>query len=466
MLGWISSIAKSAPYTDKFSGLIATLEYKLVNKYLICIDDLERKSKDLSIREIMGLIDELATQKQCKAIILFNDKSLTRDDEEEFQQYREKVVDIEIEYDPSHTDALSAVFSADLPEFQQIASITQVLKITNIRVLKKLKRVMDYFKDALLESDPIIFKEFSTHAAIIVWAHYMPTEAINYELLKKRLRSNPWEGFLPNNSSEEDNRYSAISRELNINKSIFSDFIIEYLEKGYLDMDAAKAEVTNLKSKIEVLRAHEELSKIWSEYSSSFNDDGTSILDKFETSVAKNIKQIELNQFSSSIEIIQNLGGDITNSITNYVLLHKQKLETMHKEEVSQIRFLPLREAIEKILKKNDSRNIDEVISAICTNRDISPENVAYLSSITEDELKEWMLTNPDDMFKKISNGLLFFGKLLGNDDKETEKYTRIYETTKKALKSIASQNKINHLRVTTLYGIEINSNNTKHLPQ
>ena len=100
-LGWLTRTAKSAPFTDKFAPLLATLEYSLVGNYLICVDDLERKGSALSIREVMGLIDELAQRKLCKIILIFNDKTLASDlDKAEFEAYREKVVDSEIEFSP------------------------------------------------------------------------------------------------------------------------------------------------------------------------------------------------------------------------------------------------------------------------------------------------------------------------------------------------------------------------------
>ncbi len=60
----------------------------------------------------MGLVDELAQRKSCKVILVFNEKSLDSDkDKEDFNKYREKVVDIELKYDPPYDENLQCVIS-------------------------------------------------------------------------------------------------------------------------------------------------------------------------------------------------------------------------------------------------------------------------------------------------------------------------------------------------------------------
>jgi hypothetical protein len=59
----IIEIAKELPHTSGYKGVISILEKALVSRltvnYLICFDDLERRSKDLPMQEILGLASEL-----------------------------------------------------------------------------------------------------------------------------------------------------------------------------------------------------------------------------------------------------------------------------------------------------------------------------------------------------------------------------------------------------------------------
>ena len=77
-----------------------------------------------------------------------------------------------------------------------------------------------------------------------------------------------------------------------------------------------------------------------------------------------------------------------------------------------------------------------------------------YLASLTETDIRDWMLAAPDDLVGKIRAGLLFFGQLSGATDEENKRYRKIYNTTVAALRSIASTSELNRRRVTTIYDI------------
>lgn len=100
----------------------------------ICFDDLERKGDTLTVKEIMGLIDELAIRKNCKVILIFNESSLDKDtDKKEFDSYREKVVDIELNYEPSCVENMKHIFPDDFKQLSIISDVVDELDIKNIR---------------------------------------------------------------------------------------------------------------------------------------------------------------------------------------------------------------------------------------------------------------------------------------------------------------------------------------------
>lgn len=59
---------KSLPLINNFSTTIESIAYYSINKTLICIDDLERKGKNLELKDVMGLISQLKEQKNAKSL--------------------------------------------------------------------------------------------------------------------------------------------------------------------------------------------------------------------------------------------------------------------------------------------------------------------------------------------------------------------------------------------------------------
>ncbi len=77
----ISNIAKKFLGTSKFSGfdlssMISLMEPKDFKNIIICFDDFERLSKNLSILEVLGFISELKEQYKCKIVLINNNEIL------------------------------------------------------------------------------------------------------------------------------------------------------------------------------------------------------------------------------------------------------------------------------------------------------------------------------------------------------------------------------------------------------
>jgi len=86
-------------------SLFSTNDFKNI---IICFDDFERLSDKVSIKDVMGLISQLKEQKECKIIMILNEKELNKlsdidgkKHDEIFALYKEKIVDYTFHYQPS-----------------------------------------------------------------------------------------------------------------------------------------------------------------------------------------------------------------------------------------------------------------------------------------------------------------------------------------------------------------------------
>lgn len=115
-------------------NIITGALFSLVKDTIICIDDLERKSDNLDIKDIMGLISHLKTEKNCKVVvILHQDKT-----DNQFQEYKEKVFD-EIVHLTENFSIIKTIIDDD--EMIDIyEEFYQKLAVKNIRFYERVKR--------------------------------------------------------------------------------------------------------------------------------------------------------------------------------------------------------------------------------------------------------------------------------------------------------------------------------------
>ncbi|MCX2191952.1 KAP family NTPase [Pantoea agglomerans] len=64
---------KDVPYLNYAKPAVDAWSFMSISRYLICIDDLERKGTTLEIKEVLGLVSLLKEQKDCKVVLLLND---------------------------------------------------------------------------------------------------------------------------------------------------------------------------------------------------------------------------------------------------------------------------------------------------------------------------------------------------------------------------------------------------------
>lgn len=460
-IGWLTNLARSTPFTDKYSGIIASLEYGLVKDYIICFDDLERKGAALSIREIMGLADELARRKSCKVVLIFNDNSFSEEkDKREFEAYREKVVDAEFDYGPTHKQNLECSLAVEHPLFIKIEPLIEALDLKNIRVLKKLMRLIDTFWPDLEKSDEWIVEEFTNHATILCWSYYMRDTALPFSFIKKKLEEGSWGSYFASKKEEippEETRYRAITSKMKLSPSVFDRHIIHFLERGYANIEEVRVEITELAQKVDVQRAHNELSQVWNGYTDTFAENQSEIISLFKSVLDRHADKIRVGEFSAALDMLAEFGEDVEPYIDRYIDLHSAELASMDRRDFSitrRISYKPLLDRIQEIQAERSGLDIDQVAMKIAVNQGWNPEDIDFLVSISVEEFYQWIKGDPVDLPTKLRGGLLFFGNLQSSNSEDSKKYSRIYENVTAAMRRLASDSPLNRRRLKTMYSI------------
>ena len=112
MVGRYREIFKSIPYGTSISVGLEAFAASSVRDCLVCIDDFERQA-NIKVEDILGLITELKEERGCKIALIFNKEKLQ--DKDLYQLYREKMIDLEVQYSPTIQESFDLVFDATSP---------------------------------------------------------------------------------------------------------------------------------------------------------------------------------------------------------------------------------------------------------------------------------------------------------------------------------------------------------------
>lgn len=461
-LSWWTKNAQNIPVIGKFSNVISNLEYSLVNNYVICFDDLERKGNSLTVKEIMGLIDELAIRKNCKIILIFNESSLDKDtDKKEFDSYREKVVDIELNHNPTCIENMAHAFPSNFPQRDIVADVINELDIKNIRVLKKINWMFDDFSAFFNSTPDSLRNEFLIHAVLLCWGFYIRNNDLSFDMIKYQLKENSWMSFVSDKEKEKsagEVKYSEIASNLQLSSSKFDEHIIHYLEHGYVNSGALEDTVSNLIETVEVEQVSVRLRKAWDIYSDSFEDNLSDFITAIKVVLDQDIARLGLSDFSSAINIIEDFGEDVAKYIHSYAELHRESLKSVNPRDswdMDRVKNDDLKAAITKIHEETKCLNIDDVAEKLAFSNGWNPEDIDFLSSLEADDFYVWMKGNPDKLTKKVRSGLFTFRNLGSSNPADKEMYEKITSNVIEALRKISGENTLNQKRIKNIYGVE-----------
>lgn len=117
---------------------------------IVCLDDLERKSDKLDIKDILGLINKLKEEK-CKVILISNKDELSNN-KEIFDKYKEKCIDLNIHI-RSKKEVISQILKEKIPEIPKEIIPYSIYGIKNLRNLNKIIKTLKFLNKELQLTD-------------------------------------------------------------------------------------------------------------------------------------------------------------------------------------------------------------------------------------------------------------------------------------------------------------------------
>lgn len=255
--------AVNIPYLNSSSAVNDLIEHKLVDNFLICFDDIERMEDDITASSILGLISGLKEEKNCKIVLIYNDEKLDDAHAKEINEYREKVVDIELTYNPSIENNLSIIWPKGCPDYVQ--KVFFALNLNNIRIMQRVLWTQTYFADHFNEHYPHLARALDYKAVVLTVLYHGYSNSFSLE----EVLSTHYYSLLMTEDEDKKKRFEVL-KTLEYFPEEFDQVIGDYLTNGFVDyypheeMLAKKNEQYRLNNVAELHRA------IWAKYHNGF----------------------------------------------------------------------------------------------------------------------------------------------------------------------------------------------------
>ncbi|MGO6754894.1 P-loop NTPase fold protein [Rhizobium ruizarguesonis] len=276
------------------------------NRVIVCLDDFERKGAKLSNTDVLGLVTYLKEERDCKVVLLLNDMKL--DDRKTFDNYLEKVVDLDLRFEPTPEEIANIAIPEDgrdnIGEMVRANAIT--LGINNVRVIRKIIGLVRDVAPMLTEYSFRVTMNATSTITLLGWSYFQPELAPPLDYLK---RVNT---FAPH---KDENELDLKWRDLLLkyryhSSSPFDLTLLKGIENGYfeeaeIDKHAVELHNADVKDK-----SDNEMKEIWDELYYTFIKPQKSTFDRFYEAYTRNIELMSLGTMGHIEKLFRELNDN------------------------------------------------------------------------------------------------------------------------------------------------------------
>lgn len=279
---------------------------KLLGGRLVVIDDVERKHKNLDIDEVLGFINEYSENHKTRFLLLLNTDKL--EDGSIWKNLHEKVVDIELRLQPTPAESFDIASTGS--EFRYLSFAREAivaLGVTNIRVIRRILRVLSELIECYGELDDYVQKQTIPSAVLLTAIHYRGVASeitsdyvLKYNYIRKTMSRTK--------GSEDNPAWDDVIKSLGISSCGEYEFVVQdYLQTGIADRNKLDGLMFKHQASLERRQVQE---KVRAFYESFFWDP------QFDTETAKgfgefftgNVKRISGSDASDIAKALSELG--------------------------------------------------------------------------------------------------------------------------------------------------------------
>jgi len=445
------TLARLIPGADRYLSTFERVGFFWLRDQVICIDDLERKSRSLDIRDVLGLISHLKEQRRCKVVLLLNDEKFGDEDSAEFRGQLEKVADIMLRFDPTPAEAAGIGVDRNKSFHDELRRHCESLGIVNIRTIKRLERVATRLAEDLREFDSRVLTQAIHSLMLFGFAKFQPGDAPSLEFIRGL---NTYEALVAEEEGHQPRRpeWKALLTEYGFGQvDEFDAVILSAVQEGHIDPDALHEEARKLERRLQASDGDHSFSQAWEVYHQSFDNNGDVVAEGLAEAVRRTPKAISPMNLSSTIALLKELGwaGDVGELLAAYTAGREDEgkdfWDLAENTFGGEVRDRDVRDAFAaKLAAFEEDKDPANLLMEIGRAKGWNPADVDFLAGRTADELYDiFKALRGVELKRAVAGALMFKGTVNPSDSMR-----QVTDNAVAALTRIAAESPVNRRRV------------------
>ncbi len=439
------------------TSIFDELAYSVIKNCLICIDDIERKGDGLKMTELLGFVSELKEQKNCQLVLIFNDDKFKEVDDVQYQEFREKVIDINFLFDPTPEECWELVCNNpkrnDLNDavIKDIKSCVLKLGVNNIRILQKAVHHAGILF-GLLHKYSVGVQEIAIRTLVLyTWCFYSKDDSIPERafVLDRKWRLVDFE------KKDKDTRH-------HLWKSILEDYgyhgpngldlvIAGGIDSGYFDEETVQSKAGILLEALDRIQFREQFNNdVKNSIGGSFKSNETDVLEKLKDSFYKNYKAISPHDLDYIVHVYRKLKAEkqADKFIEHYFEDQSCRYWFFSECDLSSYDRLKdeiIRSKVMSIIRcEKTEKSIKDILKDMGERKPIELSDQLVLCDLDKKGLADVLKSVEGDEFHKVMKGVRSFLSIANPSDE----FIQIKKLMLATCKELSCESTLNEVRI------------------
>lgn len=437
------------PWVGNLNALYRTIAFSRVKGRLICLDDFERKGKDLDPAEVLGLITFLCEERDCAVVLILNDT--TMDGVKDWNKYREKVFHEEVTYRPSTETCIDIILGTDEHNewYKGARHVLIQLDVSNMRIMSRIKDAIAPLAESFPSASDATKFQIGATLALYIYCHNASGEGappMERALAHHRLAF----ATKPDNRSDEEKRWDAILSRLDFYPDELDLAVTAYVRDGYPDISEFTNQVVRLESAHQANSADQAFTLAWEAYHNSFDDNTENVVAMFQQAFPAAAPTMHAMNANSTIALMRRLGQDeladafIVNWIEPRRGARRQELSLREAQIFGPLTDKAFLQALAKAEREETTApDLNEALDTVARGQGSLDEALQTVSRADPAEIIRWFERNPGRVSRTfITTSMQFQGA----------EHVRVAQgLIRNALEILGRRSAINAVRVTSI---------------
>lgn len=442
----LSELAGALPWLGQAFSKARPLYFSLIQGQIVCIDDLERRSNKLDVKDVLGLISFLREQRGCKVALLLNAERLG-DDKAEFDDLLEKAIEVKVVLAPTPAESAMIALKDNDTVSVELRNHCETLGIRNIRVIKQVERLARRI-DEVLKDFPQTIRTQAIHSITLFgWSKYDRMNAPHMEFLK----TSSLERQLARRDDDEtpppdDAAWETLLEKYKYSRTDDLDLaLMNYVDSMVLDIDEIQSEARKLQEQQRIGDLHGRFESAWRKFHDSFDTNEDEVVKEILESTQRAFEVVSLPNLNEALVLLKGLGRNAeATELLNFFAQHRGDQYWTEDDPFGRGPFLPEVDEVIKQKSQVGTAEFDLATELIRAGQNYDASTISKLAAVPVEEYFRLISGAQGTELRKLILSALDFRRISNSSDDMKKVVTLMEE----ALRMVGRTSRLNAIRI------------------